>query len=225
MNMLCFAPMHNHKRKDATRVFQPEAKRFLEYQKMPMEKLILVDNKKNSRTMRKMILDTVEKSERLTSVFFFCHGFKSGIQLGFNNATVKQLAKSLNCNSWHTIPFRSCFYACDTARDLDRDRRDDLEALGGDGGFADRFRDALCYEGMFHCRVDAHTTAGHASRNPNVRRFCGEGTTAGGKGGYYIVPFRSTHWTAWRMALKTDYRFAFPFLSSEKIISYLAGIA
>jgi hypothetical protein len=54
------------------------------------------------------------------------------------------------------------------------------------------------------------------------------GSPVGGVGGYYIVA-KSTKkgkpktklWNAWRKALRTDFRFAFPFMTTEEIHDHL----
>jgi hypothetical protein len=105
-------------------------------------------------------------------------------------------------------------YACSTG----------AGGVGGDGGFADALRDALCRAGSVNCRVVAHVTAGHATRNPNVRFFDGMGSATGGAGGYYPVAPGSALWKKWVRALReTDMRFRFPFLSVAEIHAELAG--
>lgn len=222
-NILCFAPKHNVKKADATGAFQPEAKRFLKRHKTSSDRLVLFDNNKSKTQMQKFITKELSKHIRLDGVFFFCHGYKSGIQCGFSNKTVNSFAKVLVRSSvvWHTV---IGLYACDTGRDLDKDRLDDLEEFGGDGGFADELRDALCRNGGIYCRVDAHTSAGHTSRNPNIRRFEGNGSKVGGVGGHYIIPFRSKLWKQWRKALKSVMRFDFPFMGDNEIIKCVGKI-
>jgi hypothetical protein len=214
---LAFAPMWNTKKADATGAFQPEAKRFLERHVLPKENLILIDNKQSAVAMREQVLDALasprDGSCLDVGIAFFCHGYKSGIQFGFTNSNVKTLASVMAVYGGSSVI--APLYACDTGRDADRDRTDDLSGIGGDGGFADMLRDALCEYGSVGCVVDAHTTAGHTTRNPYVRRF--EGQIGGGMGGYYLVAPRSKLWSKWRAALKTPYRFDFPFQTVGEI--------
>lgn len=220
MKLLAFAPRYNKKRKDATGVFQPEARRFLEYHHSSVSNLVLVDNRKTKGQMRSQVLDVLGNYDRyLDGVFFFCHGYKKGIQLGFDLHSVQRLSDAIAKASHNNSPI-ICLYACDTGRDLDKDQFDDLEGFGGDGGFADELRDGLCRAGAIHCRTVAHTTAGHATKNPNVRLFEGHGSSVGGLGGFYIIPFRSKWWKAWRAALRTDFRFAFPFMTMKDITEH-----
>ena len=66
---------------------------------------------------------------------------------------------------------RVVLYACSTAKG--ENTAQDMEAVGGDGGFTDRLRDLLCQAGAVDYQVDAHSTAGHTMKNPYVRRFQG----------------------------------------------------
>jgi hypothetical protein len=225
--------MHNTKgRKDATGAFQPEAERFvmIHHGMVGTGDVRLFDNKKPDQYCRDFVLREIDRVNSLyppdedvrpMCIAFFCHGFKRGIQCGFKLQHVNELAAAMfkACNERTDIIVP--LYACDTGRDLDADRRDDLEAFGGDGGFADSLRDALCRAGAVDCEVLAHTTAGHASRNPNLRRYSGNGSVCGGVGGHYIVPMKSPLWKKWRVALRTDFRFKFPFMTDAEIHDYL----
>jgi hypothetical protein len=220
MTMLCFAPAFNTKgRKDATGAFIPEAKRFLEHHGQNESMLRLIDNTQNKAQMRKAVLRHLKEfaGHGLDGVFFFCHGWRRGIQFGFTSKNLKKLAAAI-FDACDQNP-RMVFYSCDVARDSDRHRADDLKTMGGDGGFADEMRDALCMAGARWCRVDGHTTRGHTTRNPHVRRFEGNGSHVGGLGGYYIVPRQKKKlFKKWRELLRTDFRFDYPFRSSELIL-------
>jgi hypothetical protein len=217
--MLCFAPRYNTKgRKDATGAFIPEAKRFLAFHDQEPTMLHLVDNNLSPKWMREAVLSAIRApSHRLEGVFFFCHGYRSGIQFGITKRHVDDLAKAIHdaCGTLAVV----VFYSCDVARDADRKRTDDLATIGGDGGFADEVRDALCRAGADYCTVDGHTTAGHCTRNPHVRRFCGDGSRSGGSGGYYIVPRQKAKlFKKWRKLLGTDMRFEYPFMDAGRIM-------
>jgi hypothetical protein len=214
-DVIAFAPKFNTKgRKDATGAFQPEARAFLKFHEQPTEHLFLIDNTSSPEAMRQAVISALKEfGDPLCGVAFFCHGTRRGIQLGFDFQTAAALASAIYPDPGHlSVPL----YACDTGRDRDANRLDDLEAIGGDGGFADMLRDALCRDGISGCNVDAHTTAGHTTRNPNVRRFRGA-SAAGGPGGYYIVPQRSRNWKTWRKMLLTTFRYEFPFLDDDDI--------
>ena len=138
----------------------------------------------------------------------FCHGWANGLQL-VPMAHVKDLARMLAPKRPGPGPIVT-LYACSTA---------DGPHVGGDGGFADALLDALCEAGATGCVVDAHTTAGHTTRNPNVRRFTGPTADVGGE---YIVEPRSTLWRAWVKALAGPFRWEFPTLGTGVIRARLA---
>lgn len=225
MTIIAFAPKYNTAgRHDATGAFIPEATRFLEYHGQSKEGLTLVDNTAPSAKMRSVVLSAIDRApDRLSCVAFFCHGTKRGIQLGFDLKTVRDLASTIYAAARaDVIPFTMPLYSCDTGRDTDSDRLDDMDMIGGDGGFADTLRDELCRLGILPCRVDAHTTTGHTTRNPFVRRFPGI-VPEGGVGGYYIVPPRSKLWSKWGKALLTGFRFDYPLTSDAGIYNYLTA--
>ncbi len=214
--IIAFAPTHNSPRKkDATGAFIPEAKKFLSFHRQPAGNLVLVENLAPRKRMEQHILDVLRqpREAHLHGVAFFCHGLKNRIQFGFSDAA--HLAANIATYAGPDV--RVTFYACDAGRDDDAQRDDDLAEFGGDGGFADRVRDGLCVAGKVHCVVDAHTTAAHTTMNPDVRRFEGLGSPVGSVGGYYLVPRGSKVWKQWRAALRTDFRFEFPYLTTAEI--------
>jgi len=147
----------------------------------------------------------------------FGHGLRSGIQTGHDVANAEDLALLLSARS--ARPLRVELYACDAARDSDRDKRDDVtDAVGGDGGFADALRDALAELGVTG-HVDAHAVAAHTTRNPYVRRFHMDAGSGAGAG--WLVDPKGPHWRAWRAALKGDMRFRFPLMSADEIAAAL----
>lgn len=221
---LIFAPNDNTKgRHDATGAFQPEARRFAAAHGC-VEPLTLIVNKgADKASMREDVLARLSTCEGLAPLYcvaFFCHGYRRGIQLGFDNGNVARLAKAIAAVSKPDV--RVPLYACDTGRDADQDRKDDLAAFGGDGGFADQLRDALCRHGCVDCVVYAHTTPGHATRNPYVRIFPGNGSPVGGTGGSWVVAPGSSLWRAWRVKLREgNLRYEFPFMSVADVHRYL----
>lgn len=229
--IIAFAPIHdksgiNPKNgrpwKDATHAFIPEAKAFLRHHKQPESDLVMVDNSKSPAEMKRAVYAALDREPRkkIHGVAFFCHGLKDRIQFGIRQSDIPEFAEKM---VKHADPaLRVTFYACDAGRDNDGQRDDDLEQFGGDNGFADRVRDELCRHGNVRCVVDAHTTAAHTTMNPHVRRFEGMGSPVGGIGGYYIVPRGAKVWGKWVKALKTDLRFAFPYLTTAEIHRLLA---
>jgi hypothetical protein len=216
--------MYNTKgRRDATGAFQPEAKRFLKYHKQSFDNLFLIDNKQTRAKMRKQVLKILRSLHCSNPcIAFFCHGYRLGIQFGFCVGHAGSLARAIT----KLNPVSVVFYSCDVARDRDRSRRDDItDTIGGDGGFADVVRDEFAAAGArWGMNVDGHTTPGHTTRNPFVRRFAVE-STDGGRGGYYIVSRKQKKlWSKWRQELKTDFRFMYPILPTTAILDYLEGI-
>lgn len=216
--ILAFSPTRNTPgKKDATGAFIPEARNFLKFHKVPDENLVMIDNTQSAAGMRRQVYAALDRPHQaqIDGLAFFCHGFKAGIQFGIRMSNVKEFVAKLKPIVDPDV--RITFYACDAGRDDDRERDDDLAEFGGDNGFADRVRDELCASGKTGCIIDAHTTAAHTTMNPDVRRFEGMGSPLGGVGGYYIVPRGSRGWQAWRKALRTDFRFQFPYLTTAEI--------
>jgi hypothetical protein len=220
-NVLVFAPQYNTagKKADATGAFQPEAQAFARHHGVPKNQVVYVDNTLSKREMRQTVLGVVAAFRQGASggkppdaVAFFCHGQGKRIQFGFDTTNVADLAKAMT----GIVAPRVALYACNTGKASDAEA---LAAFGGDGGFADALRDALCQAGATECQVDAHTTAGHTTMNPNVRRFQGMGSPVGGVGGFYIVhPKQKNLWKKWRTVLReTNLRFDFPFMSVAEI--------
>lgn len=225
MNIVAFAPAFNtNGRKDATGAFQPEATAFCKQNKNGV--VILVDNRRDGPSMRTQVIDAIRQSSPrpawMKAVAFFCHGLGRKIQFGFDVRNVDELAKAINdsCDAG-TAGVRVVLYACNTGM---ASLGEQYKPVGGDGGFADALRDALCRSGMTTCQVDAHTTAGHTTRNPYVRRFEGHGSPVGGVGGYILVAPGSKLWRPWVKALReTDLRHEFPFLTAGEIHQRLLG--
>lgn len=120
-----------------------------------------------------------------------CHGWRTGIQLGYSSAQLGELAAALR-DGGASEDVTVALYCCSTAAGPGRD---------GDGGFADGLRDALCAAGLRRCRVLAHDRAGHTTRNPYAREFVGAGSPVGGTGGTWVVAPGSTLWRPWVRAL------------------------
>jgi len=178
-------------KRDASQAFVPEAKAFAHYWQTDGydARFVPLDNR-HARTARRA--ETIMALlPPLRHVALFGHGWRSGIQHGFGLRDLPALARHLRYAALDDALVVT-LYCCSTAQG----------AAGGDGGFADTLRDALCLEGITHCRVDAHETRGHTTRNPNVRRFEGQGSVYGGQGGGYLVRPRGPLWGAWKAALQ-----------------------
>ena len=165
------------------------------------------------RPSRRKPVDRAIASGTWDMLALFGHGLRNSIQTGHDIASIPALADLLAEHS--ARPLRVELYACDAARDNDRDKRDDVrDAVGGDGGFADLLRDALAERGVTG-HVDAHAKTGHTTKNPHVRRFSMD--DGPGKGAAFLVDPKSPHWRAWVRALKGDLRFRFPLMTREQI--------
>lgn len=216
--IVAFAPAYNAGgRRDATGAFQPEADAFLKYHGRTGN-LFLIDNRKPREGMRKQVLAVLRQfgaSEGIPTVAFFCHGQGRRIQLGWDVGNVDQLARTIARMPSCVLRVRVVLYTCNAAMASPSER---YEPVGGDGGFADALRDALCRAGCLEAQVDGHTTVGHTTRNPYVRRFEGRGSPVGGVGGYMLVAPGTALWPRWRTALReTSLRYEFPFLSVGEI--------
>ena len=209
---LIFAPKFDSPgRKDATHAFQPEARR---YQQVRGGKLVHIDNRRDSGTRGEAVIDEIARHADgwWRTIAFFCHGTSRDIQLGFNRRNVAELARAIARTSERDV--RVLLYCCSTASTIHALVG---KAVGGDGGFADELRDALCREGATHCRVMGHDTVGHSGRNPYVRFFDGAGSPVGGAGGTQVVRPGSKLWSRWREELFTDFRFHMPHMEIGQI--------
>jgi len=216
-DIMIFVPMHNTKKSDAAE-FMREAEAFRKLHHIDSECLRIIDNHKSKREMRRHVLDDVDMWG-LTGVFFFCHGWESGIQLGISLSDVCAVAHSIGTNLQDTSVVVG-LYCCSTGGTIGKKKQDETEPLGGDGGFADRLRDELCRVGAVDCRVLAHTVPGHTTKNPYLREFIGGGRPLGGSGGSWVIPPRhKPEFKAWRKLLRTDptARFEIPFVSTGAI--------
>lgn len=213
MKAIVIAPQHNTPgKKDSSGAFQPEARAFCEAHGLPT----IVRHFNNFMPMparAAQVLEWIkqEQHDSIDTVALFGHGWKDGIQHGFRVDTAARLAQALAdvC----TISPRIILYCCDTARDHDADRQDDLQpGPGGDGGFADKLRDELGRCGI-GATIFAHTSAGHTTTNPFVRRFDADEMA----GGHYVIKPHSELWQKWRRALQGSIRFRFPFMAQAGI--------
>ena len=208
MRVLSLAPLHNTgTKRDATGAFQPEAVAFVDPIPLPNSTLpATIDNSLPAAKMRAEVAARI-RGFAPDVLAFFCHGWRTGIQFGWNLDSIDTLASVIAESCTSDAPIVA-LYACSTASG----------GVGGDGGFADQLRDALCQAGAVNCRVDAHDRPGHTTRNPYVRRFEGQGSTVGGTGGQWIVAPGSALWKPWRTALqKTDLRLRFPLMTIAEI--------
>lgn len=211
--------------KDYTGAFLPESEAFKKLNKV--SSVVTFDNTlpfgKRSGQVLKRLSTLFSTEQNFDDVAIFCHGWGDGIQAGFTRRNVKTLVAALNPNlSRRTAVDENAtviLYCCSTGDDPDHD--DTKSAPGvdvGEGSFADAFRDELCKAGHTECRVVAHTTAGHTTRNPYAIFFEGLGSSIGGVGGVIpVTPKQKQLWSTWVKLLKTNFRFEYPFMTVGEI--------
>lgn len=98
-------------------------------------------------------------------------------------------------------------------------------ALGGDGGFADKCRDALDAAGAVACKFIGHRTPGPASINPYCYEYVGSGHGLGGIGGTPIIAPTDPEWPAWKREMHrpgSTLWMDFPFMTRDEIRHSLA---
>jgi hypothetical protein len=215
-NILIFTGDRNSDGKpaDYTGAFLPEALSFMKFHGIPVSNHLRVDLSKTENTRRQRVYDFIKKKhkelEHIDGIAFFCHGLTRKIQLGIRipdlenfASLIKEVAKP------GTKEFVIPLYCCSTG---------DGPGVGGDSGFADQLRDALCQVGFTQCSILAHSTSGHTTRNPMKRKFDGLDSPVGGSGGISIVSPSSILWKKWRTAISgTDLRFRVPFMTISEI--------
>lgn len=228
LKILVFRPAYNSKgRRDVTGAFKPEAEKFVACVGPAKSRIVAIDNRKSMAARKRAVLSELEaadaEDEFFDGVAFFCHGWSTGIQLGFRTSDTPVLASAIQdiCeHSFTNVPL----YCCSTgrAKQYGSRRGEALAAFSspgtGDDSFADKLRDELCAQGAEYCRVMGHTTVAHTTKNPFARFFDGMGSPVGGVGGYVPVGPKSKLWQPWRHALQqTDLRFRFPFMEVTEI--------
>jgi hypothetical protein len=216
VTIVAFAPAYDSPgKRDATGAFLPEAKAFARLHDCDR---VIIDNRHVDAHMRQHVRDAIEARDEIRCLAFFCHGFRSGIQFGFRLYSSAMIVDSLAPRM-----ARDCviaLYCCDTGRDGDAEREDDLDpGPGGEGGFADALRDALRAKRRdWTGWVDGHVTAAHTTRNPHVRRMHAHGDSS------YLIPRDGETWDRWRVALReTDLRLRFPLMTRGQIEDELRG--
>lgn len=223
---------HPERTNDVGGAFLPESYYFSHYNFVPIGSTYIVNNGecavvngeiKNpvSYTQRKRvvldILDNLPANQPKKVIAFFCHGWHRGFQFGFQTHTSVEYQ-----NSNYTDPaalaaaisriatpdVKVILYACSTG--------------GTDDGFAATLRNELM---VFcpQCRVDAHKTLGHSTKNPFVNRF----ESPSGSPGQMIVPTGHSLWNKWRRVLNNPFEegstllWKFSQMDTEEIHDYL----
>lgn len=164
---IVFAPAFDTPgRKDSSGAFKPEAQRLIK-QLGCNATLRLFDNNRAPADRKREVGTALDRlpDGQAALVAFVCHGWKDGIQAGWNSGVVADLADRLRFVS--TVDATIALYCCDTGRG---DNKDPQPGPGGLGGFASQLFTALCARG-FTGQLWAHGTEGHTTQNPFVRVF------------------------------------------------------
>lgn len=199
--------------------FERESAKFCEFHKVPASNVFAVIAAQDNESRRSTTIDALRKVRNCDRLVYFGHGWKTGIQLGWNINNCWELVQKFN-EVWHNgdgrlepsrIPLTVCLYACSTAdgtKDLD-------DVVGTQGGFADRLRDCLKSRGISG-RIVAHRTAGHTGWNPYLVKASTDGLT------YWLTKPFSPLWKKWIARLKTEFRFQVPFLEEKDVAYFMA---
>lgn len=221
MKVLCLVPDANSPgKKDVTGAFHPEAVAFCKHHGVnPVKAITRFPTKGSLAARRTVCARAIAASAGLDVIACFCHGWRNGIQAGWQLPTVRALASL--CSAAMVESGHILLYACDAGRDADVDQADDVEeGPGGDGGFADELRDACETLGR-RITVAAHATTGHSTYNPHVRIFApGEH----GRGGRWVIAPGTRLWPRWVLALRDPdgtLRYRFWGMSYEAIAAEL----
>lgn len=221
MRALVFAPLRNGEGKHDADEFAAEAHQFCRVNNL-RDEVALFDNHDDYMERREALMVRVHERgpSSLDVLALFCHGWPSGVQLGFGTEHTRGLARALKAVAAPELTV--ALYCCSTGADTNPVTDDLAPGPGGDSGFADRLRDELCDLGV-RATVWAHANAGHCTRNPRARVF----TPDERRGGRWVVEPGSEHWSAWLRALhSTDLRLRFPFMSPAQLEAELkAGVA
>jgi hypothetical protein len=144
------------------------------------------DNHKRPAVRRKAILDEIKRAALLAgenkahwAFGFFCHGWPTGLSLGFKLAHVPELADAIAEAVPEGAELSIGLFACSTGRSRflwrpeARNKADYYKPMM-DVGKRDGFAMLLCAElakrGRY-ARITAHLTSGHTTRNPHKVRI------------------------------------------------------
>jgi hypothetical protein len=210
---LVFAPRHNTPGKHDADEFQREARAFAKLHEMiSIDDVVLVDNSASLAKRTEYVLGCLEIRRSLDVVAFFCHGTRRALQLCAAGSVVR-LGVCIADSGGDAVVVP--LYACSAGGAPGTGAPGD-----GDGSFADLLRDAISDSfaaGVGRTtRVYAHTSAGHATRNPQVRLFA----SPAGPGGFDLVKRGTPAWSVWKRRLrdpKDTLRLRYPLLPVEDL--------
>lgn len=210
MSGLIVAPDYDHPDEHDSREFVSQARMFVT--RHPGT-LATFDNEApySSRALSVLNALDVVPSGSCSYIATCCHGWRRGVQAGFDvrgeedggphGLPVHTLAEAMKTAAAPGHPLVVPLYSCSTAEDPVN-------------GFAATLSRLLTAAGVDH-RVFAHTTAGHAVRNPYVRTF---------PGGEWLVTPGSPQWPVWVHRLHEvggTFCFDFPFFTELELRALL----
>lgn len=197
--------------------FGPESKR---WQEQFGAVLLHFDDEAGPRARAAEVNEIVEGAAglNLEQVAFFCHGLRTSLQTGHVVGGVA--ARSIEALATSLLAALATdgvvtLYACSCGSErTDRPfARELARAMNAQGG------------GAWLGWIDAHTTAGHTTYNPMVRRFYASGlderivswSELDKRGRVVRSPETRARFGAWRADLKTAFRWAFPRMNAGAI--------
>lgn len=160
-------------------VFKPEAMRFKKYLEKRGATVDMVGfDRRHTLARRRTDVLSAAKRHVYDHAAVFCHGWETGLQCGLRPGDWVELLTATDAIH------RLTFYACSAGEG---------PGVGGEGGYADRVREALA-KYLMVSTVLAHRTAGHATRNPTLAVF---DTMHLDDGGVLVAPPSDKKWKAW----------------------------
>jgi hypothetical protein len=229
-----YSEKNSHGKKDAIGAFIPQATKFSNIHKVPVDCRIGVDCSRghNYANRRGQVLEGLKRAANSSPGFvdhivFFCHGWPKGVQFGILRHEIRSFLLSIQPFVTSSVSFT--LYSCLNAENDVREFIPRSIGHGTDGGFADVLRDQMFFLGGTGY-VDAHKLKGHTTKNPTLVRFRTdrvENPYGGGIGGFWLVEPKSELWDKWVQELKrekADLRYRFPFMTQADIFRELSEV-
>lgn len=222
---LVITPDANEIDNDFTGAFEPESIRYKRYWSdnaiLHDVRTVRINTRQNRDGRVEELREALSKNAKVDRLAIFGHGWKTGCQFGLSCATGRDRLNLIAfahqlAQDWSTENLRIALYCCSTGASDD--------GTMGDNGFADQLRDALTANGRPYVQVFSHFTAGHTTRNANIRLFAGNGETFGGMGGVDPVKPGTPEFKRLYARLhdvKDPLRWVIPYLNPEEILAEL----
>ena len=197
---IAFYAADNRVKKDSSAVFAPGAKHFARLHEGTS--LVGVNNGSlDFAGRRRVVTNVLLQHEGLDCVAFFCHGYKTGLQLWSNKSEERAAELGRLLRERMTADGSVAFYACSTGDDL----------VHGDDP-VDGFAVTVSAHLYPTQRVLGHYGPGHAVVRPYIREF------RAGRG-QWIIPPSAGRWREWVAALRsTDLPYRLPFMNYAEVL-------